>query len=173
MAEHVPPAEEDPGGEVRDDAVVEAPRDGRGGRGWRIAAVVSVALAGIAVGGLGSLMLGGSEREALGTVLACVVEPADATEAPADSDPDCPPEGAPYTDGLVEKAEGGDFTIREIQQGRLGDTIELFVRREDRPYIDIQHAQTHAALGQPVRVYTKKYEGREVVVYMEDSPLLK
>ena len=74
---------------------------------------------------------------------------------------------------VVDKTSEGGFTMREIRDGRLGDTITLYVREPDRPYIDIAHAQTHAALGQPIRVYTQEIEGRRSVVYMEDAPLLQ
>jgi hypothetical protein len=139
---------------------------------WKIAAVVAVLAAALSVGVLASLLFAGGSG-AGGDVLACVPS----RDYTKNSDPNagdtCPPKGAKYTDGLVEKAEGGDFTIRSIEGGRLGKTLKLFVREPDRAYIDVQHAQTHAALGQPVRVFTKPYEGREIVIYMEDSPLLK
>lgn len=108
---------------------------------------------------------------------ACIIDPAsrDFTESGKDSvkPSNCPPKGSKQTDGLVEKTSEGGFTMREISDGRLGDTITLFVRAPDRPYIDIAHAQTHAALGQPIRVYTKQIDGRRSVVYMEDAPLLQ
>lgn len=145
----------------------------KGARGWRVAAIVAVLAAATSVGVLGSLLIGGNSGETGGDVLACVPS----RDYTKDSDPDagdtCPPKGAKYTDGLVEKAEGGEFSIRSIEGGRIGKTLDLFVREPDRAYIDVQHAQTHAALGQPVRVFTKLHEGREIVIYMEDSPLLK
>ncbi len=81
-------------------------------------------------------------------------------------------QGCRQRDGLVQKTDAGGFTIREIVDGRIADEVELNVRPPDRPYIDIAHAQTHAALGQPIRVYTLQVDGRESVVYMEDAPLL-
>lgn len=144
----------------------------RSNKRWKVAAVVAVIAAAVSLGVLMSLLFAGGSG-AGGDVLACVPS----RDYNKDSDPNsgdtCPPKGAKSTDGLVEKAEGGDFTIRSIEGGRLGKTLKLFVREPDRAYIDVQHAQTHAALGQPVRVFTKPYEGREIVVYMEDSPLLK
>ena len=110
---------------------------------------------------------------------ACVLDPAsrDFTkkgEREGHAKPaNCPPKGAKQADGLVEKTSDGGFTMREIVDGRIGDTIELHVRKPDRPYIDIAHAQTHAALGQPIRVYTLEIDGRDSVVYMEDAPLLR
>lgn len=139
---------------------------------WKIAAVAAVLAAAVSIGVLASLLFAGGSGTG-GDVLACVPS----RDYTKDSDPNagdtCPPKGAKYTDGLVEKAKGGDFTIRSIEDGRLGKKLDLFVREPDRAYIDVQHAQTHAALGQPVRVFTKRYEGREIVIYMEDSPLLK
>jgi hypothetical protein len=139
---------------------------------WKIAAIVAVIAAAVSLGALGSLLLGGGTQVA-GDVLAC--QPSrDFTEgADPKAGDTCPPKDAKYTDGLVEKAKGGEFNIRTIEGGRLGEQLKLFVREPDRAYIDVQHAQTHAALGQPVRVYTKKHEGREIVIYMEDSPLLQ
>lgn len=148
------------------------------GRGWRIAAAVAVAAALTSIGVLGALLLGGGEAPA-DDVRACIVDPAsrdftkrDEREEHARPD-DCPPEGARQIDGLVQETDSGGFTIREILDGqRLGDVVELHVREPDRPYIDIAHAQTHAALGQPIRVYVQEIDGRESVVYMEDAPLL-
>lgn len=143
------------------------------GRGWKIAAVVSVLAAAVAVGVLGSLLLsGGSDSDVDSDVRACVPS-RDFTKESTDKGDECPPKGAKQLDGLVEKTSDGGFTMRVIDGGRLGDTVELFVRTPDRAYIDIAHAQTHAALGQPVRVYLEEIEGRTSVVYMEDAPLLR
>lgn len=165
--------------EQRDeDAHHGAPgRDGSS-RGWKIAAGVSVLLAAVAMGVLGSLLFfGGAEPR--DDVRACIVEPAarDFTKegrekAKHERPKDCPPEGAEQMDGLVEETTDGGFTIRRIEDGVPSETVVLHVRRPDRAYIDIAHAQTHAALGQPVRVYTLEIDGRRSVVYMEDAPLL-
>lgn len=147
-------------------------------RGWKIAAIVLVALAAIAMGVLGSLLLGGgSSTDQDADVRACIVDASarDFTKegnAKREQSQDCPPKGAEITDGLVQKTSKGGFSMRVIQGGELGATVKLHVRAPDRPYIDIAHAQTHAALGQPIRVYTKKIDGRTSVVYMEDAPLL-
>lgn len=79
-----------------------------------------------------------------------------------------PPESVKHVDGLVVKASKSSFELR-LKDG----TPERFaVRPPDRPYIDVQHAQTHAALGQPVRVYWERIEGKRCVVFMEDSPII-
>ena len=44
------------------------------------------------------------------------------------------------------------------------------MRTPDKPYIDIAHAQTHASLGQPIRVFTREVDGEDSVVYMDDPP---
>jgi hypothetical protein len=163
---------------IDEPAVAEASPDPEPGssRGWRIAAAVAVIAALAALGVLGYLLFAGSSTDPGKEVRACIIDPEsrDFTESGKhDAKPaNCPPKGSKQTDGLVEKTSKGGFTMREIQDGRLEDTITLYVREPDRPYIDIAHAQTHAALGQPIRVYTKEIEGRESVVYMEDAPLL-
>ena len=156
--------------DIETEAEVE-PAERKGGRGWRIAAIVAVLAAATSLGVLGSLLLGGESGGPGGDVLACIPS-RDFTEGAKKSGDTCPPKGAPYTDGLVQKSESGSFTLQPIRQGSLGKELKLTVREPDRAYIDVAHAQTHAALGQPVRVYTKKHEGQEVVIYMVDSPLL-
>lgn len=147
------------------------------GRGWRIAAAIAVLAALAAAGTLGFLLFAGGSTDPGDEVRACIIDPAsrDFTESGKDDvkPPNCPPKGSRQQDGLVEKTSEGGFSMREITDGRLGDTITLYVREPDRPYIDIAHAQTHAALGQPIRVYTKEIEGKRSVVYMEDAPLLQ
>lgn len=146
-------------------------------RGWRIAAGIGALAAVAALGVLGYLLFAGGSTDADADVRACIIDPssrdftkdADKHAAPKN----CPPKGSKQVDGLVEKTSEGGFTMREIVDGRVEDTITLYVREPDRPYIDIAHAQTHAALGQPIRVYTLDIEGRESVVYMEDAPLLQ
>jgi hypothetical protein len=147
------------------------------GRGWRIAAVIAVLAALAALGTLGFLLFAGGSTDPGDEVRACIIDPKsrDFTESGKDDakPANCPPKGSKQQDGLVEKTNEGGFTMREIRDGRLEDTVTLYVREPDRPYIDIAHAQTHAALGQPIRVYTKEIEGRRSVVYMEDAPLLQ
>ncbi len=160
-----------------DEPTPDEPQPGSG-RGWRIAAGIAVLAAVAALGTLGWLLFAGGTSEPDGDVRACILDPSsrDFTEQgkkeghakPAN----CPPKGSKQSDGLVEKTNSGGFTMREIVDGRLGNSVTLHVREPDRPYIDIAHAQTHAALGQPIRVYTLEIEGRESVVYMEDAPLL-
>lgn len=151
-------------------------------RGWRIAAAVAVVAALGSVTVLLVLLLGGGSdsSDAKGDVRACVLDLGDRDFTKDGSDGashpkgrNCPPAGAHKTDGLVKRTDDGGFTIRRIVDGKLdGTTVELHVRKPDRRYIDIAHAQTHAALGQPIRVYTERIDGRESVIYMEDAPLL-
>ena len=145
-----------------------------GGRGWKVAAVIAVLAAAVSVGVLGSLLLGGGggSDEPDADVRACVPS-RDFTKESDGSGDECPPEGAEKMDGLVQKTNEGGFTIRRIEGGSLGEEVELHVRKADRPYIDIAHAQTHAALGQPIRVYLEEIEGEDAVVYMEDAPLVR
>ncbi|MBC7644195.1 MAG: hypothetical protein H7123_03645 [Thermoleophilia bacterium] len=79
-----------------------------------------------------------------------------------------PPKSVKYVDGLVIKATGSTFMLLTQDRRR----VTLYVRPPDRPYIDVQHAQTHASLGQPVRVFWKTIDKRRSVVYMADSPLI-
>jgi hypothetical protein len=148
------------------------------GRGWRIAAVIAVLAALTSVGALGALLLRGS-GEVGADVRACIIDPStrDFTRKGAEEQgharpSNCPPEGAARMDGLVQQTDAGGFTIRVIRDGRIGEELRLNVREPDRPYIDIAHAGTHAALGQPIRVYTLEVDGEDSVVYMEDAPLL-
>lgn len=159
-----------------DDPVDE--REGSS-RGWKVAAGIAVLAALTSIGVLGALLFGGSGSEPAGDVRACIVDPAsrdftrDDDDEAHDRPADCPPAGARKIDGLVQETDSGGFTMREIVDGQqLGEVVELHVREPDRPYIDVAHAQTHAALGQPIRVYVLEVDGRESVVYMEDAPLL-
>jgi hypothetical protein len=166
---------EDPAPDTQES---ESPADGSS-RGWRIAAAIAVVAAVGALGTLGYVLFAGASSDPDADVRACIIDPASrdftkkGEERKHARPANCPPEGAEQFDGLVEKTDEGGFTIRQIVDGRLEDSIELHVREPDRPYIDIAHAQTHAALGQPIRVYTLEIEGRESVVYMEDAPLLQ
>ncbi len=167
---------DEPGAAVPDP---EGDPDGGSGRGWKIAAGIAVVAAFVSIGVLGALLFGGSSQDVADDVRACIVDASsrDFTKDAEKSDharpDDCPPEGATMTDGLVKKTSDGGFTMQEIVDGRLGDEVTLNVREPDRPYIDIAHAQTHAALGQPIRVYTLEIDGERSVVYMEDAPLLQ
>ena len=145
-----------------------------GGRGWKIAAGIAVLAAMVALGALGSLLFlddSDSDKPA-GDVKACVPSH-DFTKTSTDKGDECPPKGAKSQDGLVQKTSKGGFTMQVIEGGKLGKVVKLHVREPDRPYIDIAHAQTHAALGQPIRVYTKRIDGQDAVVYMEDAPLVR
>lgn len=145
------------------------------GRGWRIAAAIAVVAAFVSIGVLGALLFGGSATGVDGDVRACIIDASsrDFTKgAEHEKPPNCPPEGAKQSDGLVKKTSEGGFTMQELVDGRPAGIVELNVREPDLPYIDIAHARTHAALGQPIRVYTLEVDGEESVVYMEDAPLL-
>lgn len=145
------------------------------GKGWKIAAGIAVVLALVALGALGSLLFGGGAGgdEAAGDVRACIPNRDFREEAKDEDGPTCPPPGARKLDGLVQKTDGGGFSIQVIDGGEIGKTVKLHVRKPDRAYIDIAHAQTHAALGQPIRVYIEEIDGRDAVIYMEDAPLLR
>lgn len=79
-----------------------------------------------------------------------------------------PPESVKYVDALVRDATKTSFALVE----RDGTRHNMCIRPADSPYIDVQHAQTHASLGQPVRAYYKPEGSKRCVVYMEDSPQL-
>ena len=140
------------------------------GRAWKAAAGIAVVCALAAAGVLAWLLFAGSDGPA-DDVRACVKTAHDFAKTTTAAET-CPPAGAKQMDGLVEKTTSGGFSIRLIEGGRMTRSIKLHVREPDRAYIDVAHAQTHAALGQPVRVYTEKIDGVESVVYMEDAPLL-
>jgi hypothetical protein len=92
--------------------------------------------------------------------------------APGKSDPKVPvfadapaPRSWPHVNGLVVSATGTKFVLREP-----GGTVrKLAVRTADRPWLDVQHAQSHAAVGQPVNVYYCRYDGKVVAIYLEDA----
>ena len=79
-----------------------------------------------------------------------------------------PPKTAPHVDGLVIKATPQKFELMT----RRNERRVMAIRPADRPYLDVQHAQSHAALGQPVRVFYRKVDGKTVAVFLEDSPLI-
>ena len=132
--------------------------DSDGSRSWRNAAIGASVLAVIAVLALAAVLVFAGANSLDKDVMACV---------PGKTQGGCPPKGASYVEGLVLKAENGSFSI--LVNG--SNKQLLTVRKADRPYIDVQHAKTHAALGQPVRVYTKDVDGTPVVIFMEDAPL--
>jgi hypothetical protein len=139
------------------------------GRMRRRLGTVTVVIVGVLLGSGVSLLLSfgdsGHGDSADSDVRACVVD------FRADDAAPCPPENAKETDGLLVDVDGSRLTLKPLGATE-GETVDLYVRRPDQPYIDLQHAQTHAALGQPVRVYTLRVEGRDSVVYMADAPLV-
>lgn len=173
-------SDDEPAPAVDTSASPTASDDAAGsGRGWKIAAIAAVVAALASIGVLGALLFTGGSSKVGDDVRACIIDPAsrDFTAKGKESGhakpANCPPKGSIKTDGLVDKTSKGGFSLRRIEAGKLGEKVTLHVREPDRPYIDIAHAQTHAALGQPIRVYTLEIDGRQSVVYMEDAPLLK
>lgn len=146
-----------------DDGSHEPEPSGGSGRAWKIAAVVSVVVAVAVLGVLASLLVGAGGSEPAKDVRACIPD----RNFTKGKKPRCPPAGVPYVDGLVGDTTGTGFDLR----GMDGSQHHFTVRGPDKPYIDVQHAQTHASLGQPVRIYHRKIDGRDSVVYMVDSPL--
>lgn len=127
------------------------------GRGLRLALGAAGLLVALALIGVGAFLVTSSpskRKDTSGKVLAYRNER--------------PPKSVKFVDGLVIETTPTNFLLLTKKRAR----VTLDIRTPDRPYIDIQHAQTHAALGQPVRVYHRPYRGDEVVVYMEDSPLI-
>jgi hypothetical protein len=112
---------------------------------------------------LGSLLLGAGDSSPAKDVMACIPS-RDFTKGKAHT---CPPKGAPHVVGLVQDTTATGFEIVTID----GERRSFKVRPADRPYIDIQHAQSHASLGQPIRVYTKRVDGDTVIIYLDDPPL--
>lgn len=131
----------------------------------RIVLAVTVLAAAVAMGVLGSLLLGagGSSSAPGGDVRACILDRDFTKGARAN----CPPKGAKHYDGLIQNASGATFDLTTVD----GEELTFGVRKPDRPYIDIQHAQTHASLGLPVRVFVERIDGDDVIVYMENSTL--
>lgn len=152
------------------------PTEDGGGKGWKIAAGLAVLAAMVALGALGSLLFAGGDGgsdEPAGDVRACIPSTDFREQAKDDSGDECPPKGAKRLDGMVKKTTDGGFSIQVVEGGELGEEVQLHVRKPDRAYIDIAHAQTHAALGQPIRVYIEEIDGKDSVIYMEDAPLLR
>lgn len=152
--------------------------DGGGGIGWKIAAVVAVVAALGAMGTLGWLLLRAGDDAPSSQVRACVPNRDFTTSAPKagasgtaggahPTDGTCPPKGARYVDGLVQDATATGFDLITLD----GEKESFAVRPADRPYIDVQHAQSHASLGQPIRVWLERIDGEDVIVYLADPPL--
>lgn len=132
----------------------EASSDDGGARAtmpaWKIAIFALLAFAGGGLlAGLGVLFLSGDEN----AVYATQNRPGGKT---------------PHVDALVTKATGSKFELRT----RGGKRVTMYIRKPDRPYLDVLHAQSHAALGQPVRVYYRTEDGKKYAIYLEDSAVL-
>lgn len=132
-------------------------------RFWKIAASITVLCAIASMSLLGYLLIHAGSSKVASDVKACI----DDYSASANSKPKCPPKNTSFVDGLVKDATDTGFDLVTSS----GEKKSYKVRPADRPYIDIQHAQTHASLGQPVRIYIKKIDGEKVIVYMTDPPL--
>ena len=153
----------------------EDERARRANRTWKIVAGIMVVAAAVSMGVLASLLIGAGSSTPADDVLACIQD-RDFTKSTSKGSGSggahavtekCPPKGAPHIDGLVQEATDTGFDLITVDRERKS----FVVREADRPYIDIQHAQTHAASGQPVRIFTKEVDGEDVIVYMVDSPL--
>lgn len=101
-----------------------------------------------------------------GKVLACVLNRDDLSK-----EPNCPPKKAPYIDGYMLKAKSGSFQVRLLRPKDGESKVAIKIRKPDLPHIDVLHAQSHAATGQPVRLYTREYKGEKIVIYLVDTPL--
>jgi hypothetical protein len=142
----------------------------RASRAWTIAAAVLVTLAVASLGTLGYLLFRPASVPS-DAVLACVPGvTAKSDSKSSDSHPttaDCPPPDASSVVGLVDRATDTGFVIKLTD----GGTKTIAVRPADRPYVDVQHARSHASLGLPVRVYTKQVDDEDVIIYLVDAPL--
>jgi hypothetical protein len=78
-----------------------------------------------------------------------------------------PPKGTPYKDGLVLKATTKQFDLMTKDEGLL----KLYVKPADKDLIDVQHAQSHASLGQPIRLFYSDQDGKKYIIFLEDAPL--
>ncbi|MCW2924341.1 MAG: hypothetical protein JWM98_1745 [Thermoleophilia bacterium] len=170
----------------QDEGADEA--EGGAGRGWKIAAGVAVLAAAVSIGVLGSLLLGGSDAKPKADVRACIIKDRNFTgndvpkaEAKLERNDgtvlvtgngrglDCPRKGDHVRTGLIQGSSDTGFELRAVIGPDRGKRLNFEVRKPDKPYIDIAHGQLHASLGQPVRIYTRKVDGKEVVVYMDDA----
>jgi len=141
----------------------ERSRARRTKRLWIGAASVAVLAALLAVGVLASILLGAGDTKVASDVMACI-STRDFTDGAKNN---CPPKGAKRVDGLIESATNSRIDVVTIDNQRL----TYVVRPPDVPYLDIPHAQQHAALGQPTTIYSKRLNGDAVIVYMKDSTL--
>lgn len=149
--------------EAEERTAEQVARDRRSKRLWIGVAAVAVLAAALAVGVLVSLLFGSGTTKVANDVLACVSN----RDFTATAKHNCPPKGATRVDGLIEHANTTEIDVVTID----GKRFTYVVRPPDVPYLDIPHAQQHAALGQPTTIYTKRYHGDTVVIYMKDSDL--
>ncbi|MEO6867515.1 MAG: hypothetical protein ABI200_05795 [Gaiellales bacterium] len=147
------------------------------GRTWKIAAGIAVLCAVAAMGALGYLLFAADDSNVGADVRACIQnhdftaqEPKGGSSGIAGDKSKtevCPRPGDKYVDGLLQDATASGFNIVTT----AGKKISLNVRPADRPYIDIEHAQSHANLGQPIRLYYEKIDGDNSIVFLMDVPL--
>jgi hypothetical protein len=153
--------------------VDEAEIDGEAGDGerraggsrrlWKWLAAIAVIAAAGSVGVLGWLLLNPGQTKVASNVMACIPN----HDFTKNAKHTCPPSDAQHVDGLVENVTDTTLDVVTID----GKRYSYEVRPADLPYLDIPHAQQHAALGQPMTVYTKKAGGDTVIVYMRDSTI--
>lgn len=124
-------------------------------RSWLTVLLVVVAVVGAA--GLGSLAV---------LVLTSGDKGVSSTEVWATTN--TPKKGTPYLDALVVDATQSSFRL----QTRDKKTHKLYLRKPDAPYLQIEHAQSHAALGQPVRVYYRTVDDKRYAIWLEDAPVI-
>jgi hypothetical protein len=168
---------EDPGTTQTDADASSDPASSGSSRFWKIAAVVAVAAAALAMGSLGYLLFAADDSNVGSDVRACIPNRDFTASAPKGGSSGiagdtaktetCPRKGDKYVEGLVQEATATGFDLVTMD----GDKRSYKVRPADRPYIDVQHAQSHATLGQPVRVYLEKIDGEWCIVYLTDPPL--
>lgn len=161
-----------------EDTTQDEPRLGdANSRFWKFAAVFAVIAAVAAIGSLGYLLFAADDSEIASDVRACIPNRDFTASAPEggssgipgdDSTTEtCPRKGDKWVEGLVQEATATGFDLVTSD----GEKASYKVRPADRPYIDVQHAQSHASLGQPVRIYLEKIDGEECIVFLTDPPL--
>lgn len=85
----------------------------------------------------------------------------------------CPPKGAKRYTGIFRSVSKDGFLLVQVNpKGILGETIDLRLHPKDAPIMDLKHWQEHALLGTAVSAYTQRRDGREYVVYLEDSDVV-
>lgn len=73
----------------------------------------------------------------------------------------------PYVDGIIMAATDTSLKL----QGNDGTSRTFLVRKKDLAALNIQHMQSHAAIGLPTRVLYDKHGKKLFAVAAEDAPL--